>query len=34
MLLKGRIGRWVLGLSVGRNSEGEGVGEVEPDEGF
>jgi len=34
MLLQGRIGGWALGFAVCRNSEREGVGEVETDEGF
>jgi hypothetical protein len=34
MLLQAWIGRGVLGLAVGWNSEGEGVGEVEADERF
>ena len=31
MLLQGRIGSWALGFAVCRNSEREGVGEVETD---
>src|SRR5260370_29204638 len=34
MLLQGRVGGGALGLSIGWNSEGEGVGEVEADKGF
>src|SRR5258708_1307760 len=34
MLLQGWVGGWVVGLAVGWNSEREGVGQVEADEGF
>src|SRR5438270_4381198 len=34
MLLEGRSGRWILGFAAGWNSEREGIGQVEADEGF